>query len=127
MPIVNVSRASRDVPEPRAVNVDPARANAVCIPSAMPKVAAMAGPNVAIVCSSDDVVAVDAPVNVDVPIDVNVPVDVDIPVDVDVLIDLRSVCRCCDSEPSVAKIERTIETFLSMSSPPLFERCKISL
>ena len=117
MPVVSVSRASHDVPEPVAVNVDPARANAVSIPSAMPKVAAMAVPNVAIVCSSDDVVAVNAPVNVDVPIDVNVPVDVDVSidvnvlVDVDVLIDWLSVCRCCDSEPKRRKDRKNDENF----------------
>ena len=89
----------------------------------MPIVAATAVPNVAIVCSSDDVVAATAPVNVDVPIDVNVPVDVDvpidvnvpvdvnIPVDVDVLIDLRSVCRCCDSEPKRGKDRKNDRNF----------------
>ena len=48
MPVLNVSGASRNVPEPQAVNVDPARANAVYIPNAMPTVAVLAVPNVAI-------------------------------------------------------------------------------
>ena len=83
-------RANCGVPEPQAVNVDPARAHAVSIPAAVPTVAILAVPIVAVVCSSDDVVPayrsidVDAPVNIDVSVDANVPVHVDVLVDVSV-------------------------------------------
>jgi hypothetical protein len=82
-------RTNRDVPEPQAVNVDPARADAVRIPSAMPKVAITAGPIVAIVCSADDVVSVYGSIDVNIPVHIDVSVDVNVPVHVDVSVDVN--------------------------------------
>jgi hypothetical protein len=115
MSVLNISRASRNVPEPQAVNVDPARTNAVCIPNAMPTVAMPAVPDVAIIRSADDVVLMNDPIDADVLVDVNVPSDVDVFVDVNRFIDVNGfagvaalvvclrVCRSRDSQPKHSK------------------------
>ena len=54
----------------------------------MPTMPGLSVPNVAIVPSSDDIVAVNIPVDVHVRVDANVLVDVDAFIDVDVLVDV---------------------------------------
>jgi len=104
-------RASHNVPEPVAVNIDPAWTDAVVVPGAMPKVAPMTVPNVAIIGPSDDVspvdvngsVDVDSSINVDSSVDVNRSVDVGAPIDVPAPVALLRVCRRCDSDPKRGK------------------------
>jgi hypothetical protein len=50
--------ASQRVPEPQAVNINPAGAHAVGIPAAVPTMSAMAEPNVAVVRFTHDVMLV---------------------------------------------------------------------
>jgi hypothetical protein len=71
----------------------------------MPTMAVLPIPNVAIVLSSDDIVAVNVDVLVDVHafIDVDVLVDVHAFIDVDVLVDLLSVCRHQSSQSKRGK------------------------
>jgi hypothetical protein len=97
--ILNCSGASRDVPEPQAVNIDPARTNAIRIPNAMPAVAIMAVPNMAVIRSSDDVSVVD----VNAFVHVNTFVHMDAFVHMDLLFHLLSVCGRRDSEPKHGK------------------------
>ena len=85
LPVLIALWAGRDVPEPQAFNVDPTRANAVRIPSTMPTMPVLSVPNVAIVPSSDDIVAVNVLVDMDVLVDVHVFIDMG------VLMDLLSV------------------------------------
>lgn len=73
---------SRDVPEPQSVNVDPAGADTVCVPAAMPPVAILAVPIMTIVCFANDVIPVRGSIDVDVLFDVNTSVHVDILVDI---------------------------------------------
>jgi hypothetical protein len=86
--VLRSSRTSRNVPEPKTFNVYPTRTNAIFIPSAMPTMPGLSVPNVAIIPSSDDIVAVNIPVDVHVLVDVDVFIDVDVLVDVDVFIDV---------------------------------------
>jgi hypothetical protein len=64
--------ASRGIPEPQAVNFDPARPVAVCIPTAMPTVAIFAVPIMAIVCFANNVFSVCGFIDVDGLIAMNV-------------------------------------------------------
>jgi hypothetical protein len=89
-PALTASWAGRDVPEPQAINVYPARADAVCVPSAMPTMPVLPVPNVPIVSSSNDIVGV------------NILSDVHGFIDVDVFMVL-SVRRCRGSESKRGK------------------------
>src|SRR5579864_1163089 len=88
------SGAGDRIPEPLALNVHPARADAVGIPGAVPEVTVVAIPDTAVVVPPDNKVAVADPidahvaVDVDVPVDMNVAVDVDVAIDVDGLVDV---------------------------------------
>ncbi len=67
---------SRRIPEPQAVNVNPAWANAIGVPLAIPEMPPAPVPNVAIVCSTDNVAPVYGPIDVNVSVDVDGSVDV---------------------------------------------------
>src|ERR1035438_9775876 len=84
-----LERARNDVPEPLAVDIDPARTFAVAVPLAMPAVTIVAEPHVAAIAAPDNEVAVaaghdfvradvgaDADIAIDGPVDVHVFVDV---------------------------------------------------
>ena len=76
------NRTGRRIPEPQAVNVNPAWTNAIRIPAAMPEMPPAPVPNVAIVCSTDNVAPVYGPIDVDVSVDMDGSVDMDVPADV---------------------------------------------
>jgi hypothetical protein len=128
MPVLDVSgRTSRDIPEPQTVNVDPARANAIGIPNATPPVAVLSIPNVAVIFFPNNKLFV----GVDILVDIYVLLDGYAPVDGYVLVDVGVLPLSCfafagaaTASPSPARMERTMETFLSMLPPPLFKRYK---
>ena len=65
MPAVKCSERARQlVPEPEAVNIDPARTDAVAIPAAMPEMAAAAVPDVAVIPLADDKIPARGPIDV---------------------------------------------------------------
>src|SRR6185437_3378734 len=76
------------VPEPLAVDIDPALAFAVGVPAAVPAEAAMAEPTVAVIAAADHEVARDRAVDASVDASVNVSVDAKIPVDVNAPVDV---------------------------------------
>src|SRR6202142_849139 len=90
MPVVKSSeRARQFVPEPFVFDIDPARALAVVIPAAMPTVAAVAEPDVAINFLTDlEFAELDVLLDLNILVDLNVLVDLDVLVDLNILVDL---------------------------------------
>jgi hypothetical protein len=73
----NGSGAGRDVPEPEAIDIDPARAHAVGIPSTMPAMATAAVPHVAVIGFPDDeLITFEALFDLDVVVEVLFDLDI---------------------------------------------------